>query len=219
MASGFSLARSVLPCFLFCVICFVVVPTRARGQGESPQAPAPSNASQPESKQNTEELASHDEPTTFKVNVKLVVVRPVVRHSTGHAVGNLRKEDFQVFDKGKPQITSQFEVEQPGARTAKARHSDEKSGDNAPADMSPAGNAPAAPERFIASLFDDVHMEFVDLAHVRKAAARHFSTLRVTDRAAIFTTSSPIILDYTDAQRKLHAAFSRLQPTPITGGG
>ncbi len=218
LASGFSFARSVLPCFLFCVIWFAVGPKRAGGQSESPQAPAPPTASQPESKQNTEELASHDEPTTFKVNVKLVVVRAVVRDSTGHAIGNLRKEDFQVFDKGKPQVITQFEVEQPGARTAKARQSDEKSGDNAPADMSPAGNALAAPERFIAYLFDDVHLEFGDLAQVRKAAERHFSTLRMTDRAAIFTTSGRTMLDYTDDQAKLHEALRRLQPTPITGG-
>src|SRR5258708_13233504 len=71
MASGFSLARSVLPCFLFCVIWFVVVPTRARGQSESPQAPAPPTASQPESKQNTEDLPSPDEPPPSQVNANI----------------------------------------------------------------------------------------------------------------------------------------------------
>ena len=218
MASGFSLARSVLPCFLFCVIWFVVVPTRARGQGESPQAPAPSNASQPESKQNTEELASHDEPTTFKVNVKLVVVRAVVRDSTGHAVGDLHKEDFQIFDKGKPQLITQFEVEQPGALAAKAgQKSDQNSGGEA-AGNALAPNASSVPERFIAYLFDDVHLEFGDLARVRNAAERHFSTLRPTDRAAVFTTSGVKNLDYTDDRAKLHEALLRLQPRPISRG-
>src|SRR5208337_353782 len=89
---------------------------------------AASPTPQSESKQASEELVSHDEPTTFKVNVKLVVVRAVVRDSQGRAVGNLQKEDFQVFDKGKPQVITQFEVEQPGALTAKARQkSDENS--------------------------------------------------------------------------------------------
>ena len=44
-----------------------------------------------------------------------------LRDSQGHAVGNLHQEDFQVFDKGKPQVITQFEVEQPGTLAAKAR--------------------------------------------------------------------------------------------------
>ncbi len=218
MARGLSLARRVLPCFLFCVIWFVVVPTRARGQSESPQAPAPPTASQPESKQNTEELASHDEPTTFKVNVKLVVVRAVVRDAQGHAVGDLHKEDFQIFDKGKPQVITQFEVEQPGAPAAKAgQKSDQNSGGEA-AGSALAPNASSVPERFIAYVFDDVHLEFGDLARVRKAAERHFSTLRPTDRAAVFTTSGVKNLDYTDDRAQMHEALLRLQPRPISSG-
>ena len=63
---------------------------------------------------------------------------------------------------------------------------------------------PAAdlPDRFIAYLFDDVHMKFGDLAHARDAAGRHIdSALRTTDRAAIYTTSGLNIQDFTDRQR------------------
>ena len=66
---------------------------------------------------------------------------------------------------------------------------------------------PAAdlPDRFIAYLFDDVHMKFGDLAHSRDAAGRHIdSALRTTDRAAIYTTSGQTIQDFTD-DRKLAA--------------
>jgi len=202
-----------------CAIGFFVSPATALAQGGSQQVPASSPAPQSESKQNSVELASHDEPTTFKVNVKLVVVRAVVRDSQGHAVGNLRKEDFQVFDKGKPQVITQFEVEQPGALTAKAsQKSDENSGDEASGDTSSnAANVPGVPERFVAYMFDDVHLEFGDLAQVRNAAARHLDTLRPTDRAAIFTTSGFKNLDFTDDRAKLHAALLGLQPRPIAG--
>jgi VWFA-related protein len=77
---------------------------------------------------------------------------------------------------------------------------------------------PDVPERFIAYLFDDVHLEFGDLARVRQAAERQFSKLRPTDRAAIFTTSGRTMLDYTDDRGKLHETLFRLQPQPITGG-
>jgi hypothetical protein len=130
-ARSFFSAHNLFPCFLLCMIWFFVGPTPALTQDGSPQTPAPSPAPQVESKPNSAEIASHDEPTTFKVNVKLVVVRAVVRDSQGHAVGNLHQEDFQVFDKGKPQVITQFDVEQPGALTAKSRQtSNENSGDH-----------------------------------------------------------------------------------------
>jgi VWFA-related protein len=206
-------------CFLVCVVWYLAYPIPALAQSSAQQTPVTSSAPQPESKQNSPELASHDEPATFKVNVKLVVVRAVVRDSQGHAVGNLHKEDFQVFDKGKPQVITQFEVEQPGALAAKLRQeSVENSGDSPSGNTSSnAGSVPAVPERFVADLFDDVHLEFGDLARVREAAERHFSTLRPTDRAAIFTTSGVTSLDFTDDHAKLHETLLRLQPRPIAG--
>ena len=153
------------------------------------------------------------------MNVKLVVVRAVVRDSEGHAVGNLQKDDFQVFDKGKPQVITQFEIEQPGALTAKAQQT---SADNttggASGEKSPAAANVPLPERFVAYLFDDVHLQFSDLVLVRKAAERHFATLKPTDRAAIFTTSGVTPLDFTDDRAKLNEALLRLQPRPLARG-
>jgi VWFA-related protein len=208
--------RHRLALFILCFILFLVCRGFVHAQ-DSPQAPAPSPAPQPE-KPNSAEIASHDAPTTFKVNVKLVVVRAVVRDSQGHAVGNLQKEDFEVFDKGKPQVITQFDIEQPGALTAKARQqSEEDSGGVAAEKSSSAGNVPLA-ERFVAYLFDDVHLQFGDLAQVRKAAERHFATLKPTDRAAVFTTSGVTPLDFTDDRAKLNQALLRLQPRPLAGG-
>ena len=207
--------------FLACTIWFFVCSNAALPQQEVPQqAPANSSTSQSEVQQNPAELASHDEPTTFKVNVKLVLVRAVVRDSQGHAVGNLHQEDFQVFDKGKPQVISHFEVEQPGSLIAKARQKPKADSSDVAPDSTSSNNgpAPAVPERFVAYLFDDVHLEFGDLARVREAAERHFSNLRPTDRAAIFTTSGHIVLDYTDDRAQLHATMLRLQPQPISSG-
>jgi VWFA-related protein len=212
-------ARNFLPGFLLAVICLFAGSISALAQAGSQLAPAPNAAPQPETKESSIELASHDEPTTFKVNVKLVVVRAVVRDSQGRAVGSLHKEDFQVFDKGKPQVITQFDVEQPGALTAKARQkSDEASGGQPSDSSSNPANPPAVPERFVAYVFDDVHLQFGDLAQVRNAAERHFATLRPTDRAAIVTTSGVKNLDFTDDRAKLHEALLRLLPRPIAGG-
>jgi VWFA-related protein len=161
-------------------------------------------------------MNSRDEPTTFKVNVRLVLVRVVARDPKGHAVGNLHKEDFQLFDKGKPQLISQFAVEQPGAQVALASKSSEPIGGEAPAEK---GKVPDIPERFIAFVFDDVHLKFGDLAQVRAAADRHLATLLPTDRVAIFSTSGQTMLDFTDDRAQLHATLLRLQPRPVTNSG
>ena len=210
---------SLFSCLLLCGVLPFVLVIPSFGQAVSPETPAPSTETQSDSKQNSVELASHDEPATFKVNVKLVVVRAVVRDAQGRAVGNLRQEDFQIFDKGKPQVISQFEVEQPGMLVAKARQNSEENPDPLSGTLPSNPSAPpTAPERFVAYLFDDVHLEFGDLARVREAAQRHFATLRSTDRAAIFTTSGLTSLDFTDDRAKLRDSLIRLQPHPISSG-
>ena len=64
--------------------------------------------------QNAPEMSSHDTPATFSAKVNLVMVPVVVRNAQGKAIGTLQKEDFQLFDKGKPQVISRFSVEKAG---------------------------------------------------------------------------------------------------------
>src|ERR1039457_3057014 len=143
------------------------------------------------------EMATHDEPAMFKARVNLVVVPVVVRDRQGKAVGSFKQEDFQLFDKGKPQYIARFSMEKAAGRLYKA-------GSAAPAPKDPdkpSEDKPAAalPARFIAYLFDDVHMKCGDLARSRDAAGRHIdNALRTTDRAAIYTTSGQTIQDFTD---------------------
>jgi len=184
----------------------------ARGQSDSQESTAAAVAAGSAGPQGSAELASHDEPIAFKANANLVVVRAVVRDRQGAAVGNLHKEDFQVFDKGKPQVITQFEVE--GAAIAAAdQMAKSRSDSEASAAKAVTGElTPAVPGRFVAYVFDDVHLEFGDLAHVRDAATRHFDTLRPTDRAAVFTTSGMTTLDFTDDRAKLREILLQVQP-------
>ncbi len=122
------------------------------------------------------------------------------------------REDFQLFDKGKSQVISKFSVEKSGGRPA----SPEKSANPAAAGE-PSEKAPAAiPERYIAYVFDDLHMSFGDLAQVQKAASHHLATaLQPTDRAAIFSVSGRTTLDFTDDRAKLQDTLMHLRPQPM----
>jgi VWFA-related protein len=177
------------------------------------------------SDKNTPEMSSSDVPATFKVNVKLVVVRVVARDSQGLAIGNLQQQDFQVFDNGKPQTITQFSVEKAGARvTIEPSGSAPANPPSSPNDSEnlapkpPAENPDAVvPQRYAAYLFDDVHLKFADLVMVRQAAERHLASLHPSDRAAIFSTSGQTVLDFTDDRAKLRDTLLALRPHPVSG--
>ncbi|MBZ5609446.1 MAG: VWA domain-containing protein [Acidobacteriia bacterium] len=156
---------------------------------------------------NSSEISSHDATTTFSTRVNLVMVPVVVRDRQGHAIGNLRQEDFQLFDKGKPQTISKFSVEKSTDRAKALVISSTENGSAAPA-----GNPATMPSRFVAYIFDDVHLEFGDLAQARDAAVKHLEELQPTDRAAIYTTSGQNMLDFTDDLAKIRETLMRMQP-------
>jgi len=204
-------------CAFVCSLCVVLTwlllfASTAGAQSEPVQPTPPQDmpATQSHPDQTAAEIASHEEATTFKVNVKLVLVRVVVRDAQGHAVGNLHKEDFLLFDNRKPQVITHFSAEQPGTQVAKERKTSDENGSQ---------KLPSVPERYIAFVFDDVHLNFGDLVQARMAADHHLATLQPTDRAAIFSTSGQTTLDFTDDRTKLHETLLQLQPRPIAGTG
>ena len=179
---------------------------RAQSTTGPPQAPPPAPTA---ADRNAPEMATRDEPTAFQAKVNLVMVPVVVRNPQGHAIGNLPKESFQLFDKGKSQEISRFTVEKTGAPVGQES--------KAPADQPTAtaaekGPPVVAPERFVAYLFDDVHLALGDLTRVRDAADRHMATLEPTDRAAVYAMSGEVSQDFTDDRTKLHEALLRLRP-------
>jgi VWFA-related protein len=194
--------------FFVCLAAFAQQPPLLQPPQTPSQQPPPQTPAQPE--KAVTEMTTHDEQATFKSRVDLVLVPVVVRDGRGKPVAGLKKEDFQLFDRGKPQNISRFSVEKAGGQNIKfAEDADEVAKPQKDAES-------VIPQRFIAYLFDDVHANFGNLAFARQAALKHMANeLAPSDRAAIFTTSGQGNLDFTDDKGRLLDALNRLQPRPI----
>lgn len=153
--------------------------------------------------------------TTLKVSVKLVPVSVVLRDAKGNVAGDLRKEDFQLFDNGKPQAITSFSVER-----VEATAGTENPAEKYPANPSAKLGDRSAPQavRNVAYVFDDIHSAFGDLNQARDAAVRHIAALRPDDRVALFSTSGEIGTEFTDNREKLKQVLKGLRQHPILHG-
>jgi VWFA-related protein len=165
--------------------------------------------------QATAEVTQREAPFTFSTGVNLVLVPVVVRDAQGHAIGNLQKEDFQLFDKGKLQTITRFSVEKAEAPPALPDTSIETDANGNPQARPGGPAAQPIAGHFIMWLFDDMHLSFGDLGQTREAAKRVLKeSFAPGTRAAIYTTSGHTSLDFTDDRDKLDATLNEIKPWP-----
>lgn len=156
---------------------------------------------------------------TFQSKVNLVVVPVVVRDKHGEPIGNLTKDDFQLFDKGRRQAIVSFSAikrtkEIPTSDApATALPVDTKTGASSRSEANPS-------KRSLIYLFDDLNIRFAAMANIRDAAVRYFkNNLAEGDRAAIYTFSGNPTLEFTSDREKLQEAVSKLRWKPPAGRG
>jgi len=157
------------------------------------------------------EVTTREETPTFQSRVSLVRVPVVIRDKQGHAVGNLQKQDFQLTDRGKPQYISQFALE----GSAVPKPADKSAQPEMPASVT--GEAPklVAPTRFVAYVFDDLHMSQGDLDSVRAAALKHIDKgVPPRERIALLTLSGRVLLSFTDDLAKFRETLTKITPVP-----
>ena len=159
---------------------------------------------------NQPELTTREDLQTFQVKVNLVELRVVVRDAQGNAVGNLKQDDFRLFDDNKPQSISRFSVE---------HHNVNKPAINGTKNAPEPETPPDGPlsSNHVAYLFDDVNATANDLVGARDAVEKRINSLQAGELAAIFTISGQGQQDLTSDQEKLRAALRNLKPRPVNG--
>ena len=148
-----------------------------------------------------------------------MLVPVVVKDSSGNPVSGLKKEDFQVFDNGKPQQVSTFSVETAETRAERGKTTSEAKASET--DISKATTEVAGPSvskplelprRFIALVFDDSHMKVAEAMAVHAAAEKLFASLTPTDRVAIYSTQGDVQQDYTGDAATLRKTLASIVP-------
>ncbi len=144
------------------------------------------------------------QPATFHAGTRLVQVEVVVRDAHGPVTG-LGKDDFTVFDQGKPQRIDVFRAGQTGTGTPAAPLT--------PGVVSNRVNrlGESLPSATVV-LFDQLNTRFDLKAYAGKGVLKLLRSLGPDDRAAIYALGKNlhVLQDFTDDPGKLLAAVTHL---------
>jgi len=152
---------------------------------------------------------------TIELNVSRILVPVVVRDKLGRAVGDLKKEDFQVFDEGQLRPVSAFAEERRGSVEDHAAIGPEQ-GQQPVRQDNAVSQSSILPERITVFLFDDLHLSFDDTALSTKAASGALEgVLSGPDMAAVVSTSGKVNSGLTRDRAKLRDALKSLRPQEI----
>lgn len=171
------------------------------------QPPAPAQ-------QQTQQPAQQPQTPTFKLRVDYVEVDVVVTDRDGNLVKDLKKEDFQVLEDGKPQTVTAFtQVDIPIERADRPLYS------NTALEPDVRTNETPFDGRVYVMVVDDLHTNFGRTQRV-KAAARQFieNRLGANDLMAVIHTAGPTDAnqEFTSNKRLLLAAVDRTQGRKLT---
>lgn len=166
----------------------------------------------PAQSQNKEAQKSQD-PATLRIETELVQIDVVVTDKQGKLVSDLKREDFQIFEDGKPQTISNFSV---GTATRQAnwlktvpKASNNKTTATATTPISPTISA----GRYLVMAVDDIHLKPGNLMLAKQTLTKFIDQqIGVSDQVAFVTTSGQVGMfqQFTTNREALRRAVTRL---------
>src|ERR1700682_6420571 len=157
----------------------------------------------------------NDTGTVLRFNVDLVQVDAVVRDSKGRYVKDLRAEDFEVFQDGKPQKITHFSYV---SNASVALRGAPKDAADPAVSVIPARQLSASEiRRNIVLMVDDFRMSFENLVYIRKSLATYIDEqVQPGDVAAVGQGNGETgsLQHFTSDKRQVHAVVDRLHWNP-----
>jgi len=161
--------------------------------------------------------------TVIRIDVNLVQVDAVVTDSRNKHVSNLKAEDFEILQDGKPQKITNFSYIT-AAATPAPRNSvsmtavpvTDKRATVAAPPPPPAPLKPADVRRMIALVVDDLGLSFASIAHVHESLRKFVNQeMQPGDMVAIIRTSAGmgVLQQFTTDRAVLNAAIDRVKFT------
>ena len=173
--------------------------------GQQPQSPAQSGA-------QASDKPANDKDEVVRLSVTLVQVDAVVTDKRGRQVTDLKPQDFEILEDGRPQQITNFSYVslQPASGYLSAATASTPAGAPAP----PARLTPDQVRRTVALVVDDLAMSFESMVSVRSALKKFVNEqMQPGDLVAIVRTSAGIgaLQQFTADKRQLHAAIERVR--------
>ena len=155
----------------------------------------------------------------IRINVNLVQVDAVVTDSKGKPVTDLKAEDFEILQDGKPQMITNFafiDVKDAAVRGLPARGAGQRRGGPGVVPPPPSVPRPQQIRRTVALVVDDLGLSFDSIVHVRDSLSKWVdSQMQPGDLVAVIRTSAGMgaLQQFTADKRLLHAAIDRVRFT------
>ena len=155
--------------------------------------------------------------TVIRINVNLVQVDATVTDNQGKPVTNLKPDDFQILQDGKPQVITNFTYVnmQPGSLESIPRTRAAAAKDGVPAPPPPPTRLNLDKvRRTIALVVDDLGLSFTSTVYVRTALKKFVDReMQPGDLVAIIRTGAGIgaLQQFTADKRQLYSAIDRVK--------
>src|SRR6266513_3475027 len=182
------------------------------------QQPTPSPKQTPTTQEKPPDIDSQD---VVKITTNLVQIDVTVTKD-GKPVTDLRPEDFEISEDGKPQVITNFSYisNLPAADSRKPAPAP-KSIDARAVPVPPAKINPGEQRRIVALVVDDFGISFESMAQVRSQMRKFIDDLSPNDLVAIIRTGGDIgsLQQFTNDKRVLQSALDRLRWNPCSRAG
>ena len=191
------------------------------------QQPSPQSTARPQitpSAVASPSPSAEQDDEVVRITTNLVQVDAVVTDREGRQVTDLRAEDFEILENGRPQTITNFSYIElaPGGQPVSSpvrRQGDAER--NAPL-VPPVRLRPEQVRRTFALVVDDLSLSF-ESAHFVRQALRRFvdEQMQAGDLVAIIRTGAGIgaLQQFTSDRRQLYAAIERVRWNPRGRGG